>query len=75
MANHYQDNIFTPGPTIATSVGVLYRKGIILVQDLEPLIPAQPGSYVVTEGQVSVSVDPITMMVSNVMRKGWSQLF
>ena len=69
MANnsYYQDSIFTP--TIRVSVGVLYRKGIIHVQDLDALILAQPGSYAVTEHQVSVSVDPIIMMVSNAMRR------
>ena len=70
MANnsYYQDSIFTP--TIGVSVGVLHHKGIIHVQDLNALILAQPGSYAVTEHLVSVSVDPITMMVSNVMRRG-----
>ena len=68
MANNYMDSIFTP--TIATFVGlrVLNHKEIIPAQDLTPVIPVQPGSYAVTQGLVSVSVDPTTMMVSNVMR-------
>ena len=75
MANSYMDNIFSP--TIATfvSLRVLNRKGIISAQDLEPLIPVQPGSYAATRGLVSVSVDPTTMMVSNVMRIRWFLLF
>ena len=55
---------------MVASVRVLYHKGIIHVQDLDTLILAQPGLYAVIEHQVSVSVDPITMMVSNVMRRG-----
>ena len=53
---------------IVTSVGELYRKGMIPDQDLEPLTPVQPGSYAVTQGLASVNVDPITVMVSNAMR-------
>ena len=56
-------------PTMGASVGVFYHKGIIHVQDLDTLILAQLGLYAVTEHQVSVSMDPITMMVSNAMRR------
>ena len=54
---------------------VPYRKEIIPVQDQETLILAQAGSLATTEGPVSVSVDLITMTVSNVMRREWFQLF
>ena len=69
MANKYMNSIFTR--TIATSVSlrVPNRKEIVPAQDLEPLIPVQPGSYAVIQGLVSVSVDPTTMMVSNVMMR------
>ena len=70
MTDNYQNWIFTPGPTRAKFVGVLNCKSIVPVQDLELLIPVQPGSYV-TRGLVSVSVDPTTMMVSNAMRIRW----
>ena len=67
------DSIFTPIIVTSMSLRVLNRKGIINIpaQDLEPLIPVQPGSYAVIQGLVSVSVDPTTIMVSNVIRRRW----
>ena len=66
MAKYCQGSKFTP--MIVTSVGVFYRKGMIPAQDLEPLTPVQPGPFAVTQGLARVNVDPITVMVSNVMR-------
>ena len=55
------------------------HKVIILVQDLDLellMILAQPGLFVITVSQISVSVDlTMIMMPSNVMSKGWFLLF